>query len=103
MKKTYVFELDTDVCKANGRDPEAKELFTVMKHYGTLTEATPKTAIPAQTGLTEDEIQVLNTYRAGKQKLITEYEGKLESKVKEIEKMKMEQAARAKRIAELLS
>lgn len=96
MKK-YVFTIKDDVCAANGKDIEASELIGKMKLWGDVEnydsavakvtaeyETTIKnlgaqiTAIKEQE-LTEDEIALLNSYRACKKNTSDKYAVRIET------------------------
>lgn len=103
MKK-YVFTIKDDVCAANGKPPEATELIEKMKLWGDVEDyekvvASVRTeyqvvadnltaqlnAIKEQ-GLTDDEISLLNSYRACKKLNSDKYQARidvLENKIAE--------------------
>ena len=102
MKK-YVFTIKDDVCAANGKDVEATELLQKMKLWGDVEDYEKAIAavraeyqvtidnLKAQNDaikdqeLTDDEIALLNSYRACKKATGDAYQARINALEKHIE------------------
>ena len=118
--KQYVFTLSEDICNANGRDVNGKELLEKMTLYGTVedfdaTIAREKARYQAvidkineqyssikEQALTKDEIELVNSYRQLKQKLSQSKDIEIDTLKKQLTNVKEESELRVKRIKELL-
>lgn len=120
MKK-YVFTIKDDVCAANGKDIEATELIEKMKLWGDVEDyekaiASVRTEyqttidnLKAQNDaikdqeLTDDEIALLNAYRACKKLTGDRFQARIDVLENQIEKDRADYLNKAAQISELLA
>ena len=120
MKK-YVFTIKDDVCAANGKDTEATELLGKMKLWGDVEDYDNVVAsvraeyqvmvdnLTAQLNaikeqeLTEDEIALLNSYRACKKITGDKFQARIDALEQQLEKDRADYQKKAAQISELLT
>lgn len=119
MKK-YVFTIKDDVCAANGKDTEATELLAKMRLWGDVEDydhvvasvraeyqsvvdnlTAQLTAIKSQE-LTDDEINLLNSYRACKKATGDAYQARIDALELQLEGIKADYQKKAEQISALL-
>lgn len=115
MKKV-VFTIKDDVCAANNRDVNATNLLEKMKLYGSVEDYDTVVAdmkreyqksldslnaqyeaIKSQ-NLTDDEIKLINTYRACKAEIQKTYEAQISVLTKQLQDIKEESERRLEQI-----
>ena len=120
MKK-YVFTIKDDVCAANGKDLEATELIAKMKLWGDVEDYEKAissvraeyqasldnlnaqlTAIKEQE-LTEDEISLLNAYRACKTRNADRFQVRIDALELQLDDIRSENQKRLEQIAQILA
>lgn len=120
MKK-YVFTIKDDVCAANGKDIEATELLAKMRLWGDVEDYDPVvaavraeyqgmvdnlrdqlTAIKSQE-LTNDEINLLNTYRSCKKANGDAFQTRIDALELQLEDIRVGYQKKIEQISALIS
>lgn len=120
MKK-YVFTIKDDVCAANGKDIEATELLAKMRLWGDVEDYEKATAaeraeyqatidgLTAQLSaiksqeLTDDEIVLLNSYRACKKATGDAYQARIDTLEQQLEDISTGYQKKIEQISALIS
>ena len=119
MKK-YVFTVKDDVCAMNGKDINATELLEVMKHYGsvedydsvfanvkaeyqaTVDNLTAQINVMKAHDLTPDELELVKSYRACKDRISAGYESRIGTLETQLAEIRSEEQTRAEKIMAIL-
>ena len=120
MKK-YVFTIKDDVCASNGKPVEATELLAKMKLWGDVEDyekvvasvraeyqevvdnLTKQIAAIKEQELTDDEIVLLNAYRACKKSTGDKYQARIDVLEKHLNETREDYQAKFAKISELLT
>lgn len=119
--KQYTLTIKDDICAANGKDPEATELLAKMKLWGEVTDfersvaavraeyqgvinnlTAQVAAIKAQE-LTEDEIALLNSYRACKKSTGDQFQARINALEQQLDEISTGYQRKIAQISELLN